>query len=47
MDWLWSWMALSLAVGAFYTAEQAKKENKRLKERLDRLERKSDEKPPS
>ncbi|MYL29728.1 hypothetical protein GLW03_07820 [Halobacillus halophilus] len=47
MDGLWSWIALSLAVGAFYTAEQARRENKRLKERLDRLERERDEEPPS
>ncbi|WP_432359104.1 LapA family protein [Sporosarcina sp. UB5] len=38
MDWLWAWLAFSLGAGAFYESFQVKKENKRLKERIEKLE---------
>lgn len=38
MDWLWAWLAFSLAAGAFYESSQVKKENKKLKERIEMLE---------
>ena len=40
MDWLWAWSAFSLAVGAFYESSQVKKENKKLKKRIEMLEEK-------
>ncbi|WP_264476693.1 hypothetical protein [Jeotgalibacillus aurantiacus] len=40
MDWLWAWLAFSLAAGAFYEAHQVKKENKILKDRIENLENK-------
>jgi len=38
MDWLWAWFAFSLAAGAFYESSQVKKENKKLKKRIEMLE---------
>ena len=38
MDWLWAWFAFSLAAGAFYNSDQVKKENKKLRERIEKLE---------
>ncbi|MCC3359245.1 hypothetical protein [Bacillus sp. REN16] len=38
MDWLWGWFAFSLAAGAFYNSYQVKKDNARLRERIEVLE---------
>ncbi|WP_263618285.1 hypothetical protein [Sporosarcina gallistercoris] len=38
MDWLWAWFAFSLAAGAFYNSYEVKKENKKLRERIEELE---------
>ncbi|WP_286132274.1 hypothetical protein [Bacillus sp. FJAT-27251] len=38
MDWLWAWLAFSLAAGAFYNSYEVKKEIKELKERNEELE---------
>ena len=38
MELLWAWFAFSLAAGAFYEASQVKKENKKLKNRIEMLE---------
>ena len=38
MDWLWAWFAFSLAAGAFYNSYEVKKENKKLRNRIEKLE---------
>lgn len=38
MDWLWVWFAFALAAGAFYNSYEVIKENKKLKERIEKLE---------
>ncbi|WP_268870552.1 hypothetical protein [Halalkalibacter wakoensis] len=39
MEWIWAWLAFSLAAGAFYNSAEVKKENNKLKERLEELEK--------
>ncbi|WP_281175725.1 hypothetical protein [Alkalihalobacterium bogoriense] len=40
MSWLWAWLAFSLAAGAFYNSYEVKKENKELREKIEKLEEK-------
>lgn len=40
MEWLWAWFAFSLAAGAFYSSYEVKKQNKKLRERIEELEEK-------
>ncbi|GHI01655.1 hypothetical protein [Neobacillus kokaensis] len=39
MDWFWGWIALGLAAGAFYESAKLKKDNKMLRDRIEKLEK--------
>ncbi|WP_275670683.1 hypothetical protein [Neobacillus notoginsengisoli] len=39
MDWLWGWIALGLAAGAFYESTKLKKANIMLRDRIEKLEK--------
>ena len=41
MTGLWAWFAFSLAAGAFYNSFEVKKENQKLRERIEKLEEKA------
>jgi hypothetical protein len=38
LDWYWAWLAFSFATVALYYSYEVKKENRKLKERIVRIE---------